>query len=248
MTIRSKVNALKYSRITVARLTYGVLKKAWYLSKLLFNQSYRSKYYTQLKFGNYYFQKESYSTPNRYPHLFTKCKIYLNEVANLQILSFGCATGQEVFTLGAYLPHAAIMGVDINAWCLKQCKKKNGESRFSFFHRFSKEFIKSANFDAIFCLAVFQRSENRTETRDTALNFTFEKFEAEIIMLDKKLKRGGLFIIDNTDFSFTDTVCSIDYKPLEFETNKMVRERPLFDRNNRKIADIQENYRMFMKQ
>lgn len=245
--IRSKVTALKYSRSTVARLTYRLLKKTWHLNKLLFNQSYRSKYLTNFKFNGQYFQIEFYTQHNRYPVLFAECASYLSKIPNPQILSFGCATGEEVFTLGECLPNATIMGVDINAWCLKQCKKKNIESRFSFFHRFSEAFKNSGNFDAIFCLAVFQRSENRTENRNTARDVTFEKFETEILMLDKKLKRGGLLIIDKADFNFIDTSCSVGYMPLDCKNNRIVRKRPLFDRNNRKIAEIHENHRMFIK-
>ena len=55
-------------------------------------------------------------------------------------------------------------------------------------------------------------------------------------------------IIDHSDFSFTDTSCASRYKPLECEHNQIKRERPLFDRNNNKVADQHYNFRIFVKQ
>jgi len=70
----------------------------------------------------------------------------------------------------------------------------------------------------------------------------------EVNILDGKLKSGGLLIVDQSDFSFTDTVCSEKYTPLvSFERNRIVRNRPLFDKNNRKVAESQNSYRVFVK-
>lgn len=241
------IGTFKSSGLPIARTPYRLFYNVKHFGKLLLNSGYRSQYVTKWRFRDNYFQKEFYTKPNRYPHLFSECKSFLSSTTNPQILSFGCATGGEVFTIGSYIPNASVSGVDINNWCLKQCKKKNADRRFSFFHRFSEEFNNCGNFDAIFCLAVFQQTENRSEARSAATEFTFEKFEEEVSMLDKKLKRNGLFILDNADFSFMDTRCSAGYRPLDFEKNKILRQRPLFDMKNHRVADIQENYRIFLK-
>lgn len=55
-------------------------------------------------------------------------------------------------------------------------------------------------------------------------------------MLDKKLKPGGLLVINHADFRFSDTHVSQNYKPLApFKQNNLTRNRPVFDRNNRKL-------------
>lgn len=221
--------------------------KLKHTAKLIINAQYRSRYLTDKRFKNDYFQHETLTRFNRYPALFDQCRQYLNNVQNPHILSFGCSTGEEVCTLGEYLPGAHIMGVDINKWCLKQCTKKYPDERFIFCHRFSEQFLNSENFDAICCLAVFQRTESRRTNNEIAKEHTFEKFEAEIALLDTKLKRGGLLIIDNADFSFLDTHSSVAYRPLDFRRNQLLRVRPLFDRNNQKIADEQHMYRVFQK-
>ncbi|MBS4097801.1 MAG: hypothetical protein KGZ83_13300, partial [Sulfuricella sp.] len=122
-------------------------------------------------------------------------------------------------------------------------------ARYAFSHRFAREFEEAGNFDAIFCLAVLQRTENRTRTNSAhAEGFLFSHFEQEITLLDQKLKPGGLLIIDHTDFRFTETVCGPRYQPIEFKNNRLLRKRPLFDRNNRKISDTTHEYRVFVKQ
>ena len=108
--------------------------------------------------------------------------------------------------------------------------------------------MTSGEFDAIFCMAVLQDVANRNNQRNqTATGITFAGFEKEILMLNSKLKTGGLFIIDNSDFSFPDTECANLYKPLDFPGNRIVRSRPLFNTHNIKISERQDGYRVFVK-
>ena len=247
MNLKRRLKALKNSDLRAGRFIYNALKLCNHLVKLLFNGAYRAVYVTNRKFGACYYQRSNQTQKNRYPLLFSHCAGYLKKNEAPFILSFGCSTGEEVFTLGEYLPDAHIMGADINAWCIKQCKKKYKGPRFSFKHSLSSDVKAAMGFDAIFCLAVFQRTENRTDTSDIAQGLTFGQFEREILMLDEKLKPNGLFIIDHTDFSFTDTICSDWYQPLNFKGNQFLQRRPLFGRDNKKISEVQNNYRVFVK-
>jgi len=248
MRIKDGIIGLKKSDQPLAKVIYTILKFCWHLTKLLTNSPYRSIYITGRKFGTIYYQRSFFTQTNRYPELFRQSQLYFENLPIPEILSFGCSTGEEVFTIGEYLPNALVFGVDINAWCIKQCKKKYKNLRFVFNHSLSKEFDKSGNFDAVFCLAVFQRTENRTDISEKAQGLTFEQFENQIAILDEKLKSDGLFIIDHADFSFADTACAINYKPLNFETNAIQRSRPLFDKYNNKTAETQMQFRIFVKQ
>jgi hypothetical protein len=113
----------------------------------------------------------------------------------------------------------------------------------------SPEFATISNLDAIFCMAVFQRTENRANTASIAQgNFTFDKFEQQIRALDAKLKAGGLFFIDHADFRFEDTAIAAHYAPLDFEGNQVLQDRPLFNRDNALITAQQHLHRAFLKQ
>jgi hypothetical protein len=192
-------------------------------------------------------QQSTYTKRHRYPKLFADCRAFLGDRSDLRLLSFGCSTGEEVASLGELWPLATIVGVDINPWCLEQCAGRHDSPRFTFMHRESDEFAAAADFDAVFCLAVFQRQENLTRGLETAGGHTFDQFEREVGVLDRKLNMGGLFAIDNADFLFTDTAVARRYEPLPSGNNCQLRQRPLYGPNNRKIADEYVAVRIFRK-
>lgn len=140
-----------------------------------------------------------------------------------------------------------MVGVDINEWCINQCNYKYNNPNFSFLHSLSDEFVGQNDFDAIFCLAVLQDTERNKALTVTERNYTFNSFEETVTDLDKKLTIGGLFIIDNTDYNFLNTIIGKKYTPLDTENNQSIRKRPLFDKNDRKTSDEQNLYRVFIK-
>ena len=242
--------SLGESKNILILLLFKILKFIWFVFKLCTNGRLRSETIAGWFSRNNLHQRVTFTANNRYPLVFKKCTEYFASRNNIdpKILSFGCSTGEEVFSLGDYFPQAKIIGVDINSWCIRQCKKKSRNPNFSFYNRKSRNFENLEDLDAIFCMAVFQRTENRTSPDNRiAKGHTFEQFESEIEFLDQKLKVGGLFIIDHSDFSFADTSCAINYKPFDFEQNQLLRRRPLYNKSNQKIADEQTNYRVFEK-
>ena len=102
-------------------------------------------------------------------------------------------------------------------------------------------------FDAIFCLAVFQHTNNRDEYVNKASKYIFSQFEQQLIILDKKLKTGGLLFIDHCDFNFLESKIVYKYFPLQMDTNKVFRERPLFNKSNQQTSNTTEIYRVFIK-
>ncbi|MTK54529.1 class I SAM-dependent methyltransferase [Paludibacter sp.] len=246
--IKEKVKKWEQSQSIILKIVYYSVRYVWRFCYILFDNESRSHLQTRFLYRKFYYQRSTFTAPNRYPNLFKACTAYLQNIEQPQVLSFGCSTGDEVFSLGEYIPKAVITGVDINRWCLRQCRKKDKSSRYLFIHRFSKQFEEASEFDAIFCLAVFQRTENRTNKNNTtAKGLLFEQFEKEIAMLDTKLKHGGILAIDHSDFAFTDTTTAKRYNALPFENNQTIRNRPLFDRNNQKTADSHSSFRLFIK-
>ncbi|MCX6205014.1 MAG: class I SAM-dependent methyltransferase [Bacteroidetes bacterium] len=247
--IKEKIKRYKESENISERLIYNFLNTLRMPYLLLTNSRLRVELFEKWKNNNNHHQISTFTGNNRYPLLFKECTQYLQKIEKPQIISFGCSTGEEVRTLGEYIPAAIIYGIDINKWCIKQCKKHNSSTSHYFYHRTSKEFETVQNVDAIFCMAVFQRTDDRLPNKkhNTKL-FTFKAFEEEILLLDRKLNKNGLLIIDFSDFNFMDTVVAKNYVPLNFENNQILRKFPLFDRNNHKVSEEKFLYRVFVKQ
>jgi SAM-dependent methyltransferase len=225
-----------------------ILRPLGYVRRFLLNPRIRWENLTRLFYLGSHLQGATYSEQNRYPELFAECAARLQRAPSPTILSFGCATGEEAFSLAEYLPNATIIGVDINHWCLRQGRNANRSPRVHFLHTRSPDFAALANLDAIFAMAVFQRSQNRNHTSAVAhRGFPFASFEQQIAHLDAKLKPGGIFFIDHADFRFEDTVTAANYTPLEFEGSSFDHHRPIFGPRNRLITTHYVMHRAFQK-
>jgi hypothetical protein len=242
--LRQKIWHSKKTTYRLIRLFYAPIH---FCRMFAFSAEYRGQFFAYLKYRKHYHQVPNFTKYNRYPSLFIICKEHFKDKENLRILSFGCSTGEEVFTLNEYMPKAEIVGTDISPYNLKQCNKKPKSASISFVHSLSEEFLRSENFDAIFALAVLQHEGNRHEGVTVATQYTFEHFEEQVVALDKKLNTGGLLFIDQSDFNFLETKLRLNYFHLAVEGNKAKNNRPLFNSSNKKVADRNDCYRVFLK-
>ena len=213
----------------------------------LFNSTYRSKTLDYLKYRKHYHQVPNFTKMNRYPDLFTICQQYFKDKENVKILSFGCSTGEEVYSIHEYMPETTIVGVDISEYNLKECNKKEKKPNISFIHSLSEAYQQSKKFDAIFCLAVLQHNDNFTKNIQIATKYTFRQFEEQIIALDEKLNSGGLLFIDQTDFNFLETKFRHQYFPLNVPGNRKTNSRPLYNSKNIRISPDNSCFRVFLK-
>ena len=60
------------------------------------------------------FQPCGTTSDDRYPNIFEQVRKLAGDGTNVRILSFGCSTGEEVFSLRQYFDEARIVGLDIN--------------------------------------------------------------------------------------------------------------------------------------
>ena len=209
--------------------------------------AYRSRVISTFRFGKEHHQHSNFTVANRYPDLFEMAKSHFADKSNPKILSFGCSTGEEVASLTDYVPHAQFVGVDINEWCIKQATKNYASSSRQFYSVLSDEYKLMSDFDAIFCLAVFQHPENRHDPTHTESTYKFEQFESQLTALNQKLKSGGLLFIDHCDFNFLETSLMAQYQIAPFKENQVLRNRPIFNRKSLKIAERHSNFRVFLK-
>ena len=247
-SLSNRVNSLKDSPEISYRIIYTLIFTAYSIKPFLLNARFRNERITKLLKGKKQYQVSTFTLENRYPRVFEIVKNILSDIPKAKIMSFGCSTGEEVSTLISYFPQATLMGVDINPWCIKQCKKNNHFSHCSFENYDSHIFKNTNEFDAIFCMAVFQNTKNREDQHiDYSDSFLFDDFEKELSKLDSKLKKGGVLAIDNSDFDFLDTKTSLNYQPYEHSENKFLRNRPLFGKQNQKKSASSNLYRIFIK-
>jgi len=171
---------------------------------------------------------------DRYPQVFSACRDYFGARPDLRILSFGCSTGEEVITLRSYFPSAWITGAEINPRSLAVCRKRAVDDRIAFVYSAADEIRKHGPFDAIFCMAVLQRTPHTVEGEGvTSLKdiYPFEKFDRQVSELDALLKVDGLLVVRHTQYRVRDATAGARYTPLDVPDLAMDRG-PLFDRKS----------------
>jgi len=155
---------------------------------------------------------------NRYPNLFNFVAKELQQKPSPHILSFGCSTGEEVYSLLEYMQDANITGIDINPNNIKKCQKRLAEEpvpniRF----RCAGSAIEEPRhqYDAIFCLAVARHGVLKAKRPDSCEKWLpFSKFEAMLRDLDRVLKPGGMLVVWNSHFRFKDSAIADRFEPV----------------------------------
>ena len=175
-----------------------------------------------------FFSREHHQTAvltgfNRYPEIFDECASLLGDGSELRLLSFGCSTGEEPVTLRHYFPSAVILGTDINGHNLKICRDLSPEYGLRFFKSTPSNINRNGPYNAIFCMAVLQRSPKVVEAQnlcDISKIYPFDKFERQLVELDAVLASGGLLVIEHTFYRLSDTVLVKGYRSSSFRTSE----------------------------
>lgn len=247
-TLKEKAKRLKQNRHLAGRYFYYLCRTGYKFIIFMTSADYRNTTLSAIRYRKQFHQVNHYTEADRYPDLFKICGDFFSGTPNLRILSFGCSTGEEILSLSNYIPDAFIVGTDINKWCIRKCRQNIHIKNAVFIHSLSLEFKRETGFNAIFCLAVFQHPANRHDPEnEISVNYHFQQFEDQLIILDEKLLEGGLLFIENADFNFLETGLSVRYSVLQVENNIDTRERPLYNKDNKKVSDITQIPRVFIK-
>jgi len=187
-------------------------------------------------------QLTSTTSENRYPVLFEETKKNLNrfDESTLKILSFGCSTGEECFSLRSYFPASSIIGIDINSRNISKARKRSKDSGIVFSLGTEIESLAQGPYHAIFCLSVLCRWEDTKDKENCEAIYPFEKFQSTITQLSEALIPEGLLIIYNCNFRFEDTEVFSRYEivPTSLQISGFVTK---FDANNNRINDAHAN-------
>ncbi|WP_216829019.1 class I SAM-dependent methyltransferase [Alkalihalobacterium elongatum] len=252
-TAKQTVRSLRSSEIRVVKLGVSIIESMWkvfYTTKRFISDPiFRSIFSMQLLNSRNVHQTTPLTGMNRYPEIFSACKNYLKDKHDLKILSYGCSTGEEVLTLRNYFPTAQISGADVNKRSLKICRSLSTDNKISFIFSTPRNLKKQGPYDAIFCMAVLQRTPHDIANNNiTSLKtiYPFEKFEKQIIELDQLVKPNGLLIVHYTQFSLFDTKVGYKYRALGNITQHDYVS-PVFDQESIIVNNNQPLNTIFIK-
>jgi predicted TPR repeat methyltransferase len=185
-------------------------------------------------------QLTSTTAEDRYPHLFQEAVQAFTKTNSPKILSFGCSTGEECFSLKKYFADAEIIGVDINKRNIRRAVRKNIFSDVRFLHSTGETIKKEGGYNLIFCLSVLCRWEDTKDVANCEKLYPFKKFEEVVASLAESLLPNGLFIIYNSNFRFEDTL-TFSNQGFEIVPTSTVNDSGFvhkFDRENNRLRGV----------
>lgn len=183
------------------------------------------------------FQPFATTQMDRYPTLFRFALDTLGDDPSTRLLSFGCSTGEEVFSLRRYFPQAVIWGIDINPRNIARCRaslSRLADDRLSFAVAASAAGEEAGSHDAVFAMAVFRHGELGDFPPLCSHLLRFDAFEQALTELAACLKPGGLLFLRHANFRFTDTRLADGFDLLlEAPKNSAT---PIYGRDERLLA------------
>jgi SAM-dependent methyltransferase len=195
------------------------------------------------------FQPFNDTLDDRYPDIFAFVQAELSSASKVNILSYGCSVGDEVFSLRRYFPRATIKGLDINPANIAVCRrrlKNSPDAAIAFATAHSAAAEPSASFDAIFAMAVLRHGSLGLPgvTRCDHL-IRFEEFAHAVADFERCLKPGGLLIVRHSNFRLGDAPAG-----RAFETILRLPSgpgTPLFGPDNQRLTDCDYPDTVFRK-
>ncbi|RBJ84319.1 class I SAM-dependent methyltransferase [Pseudomonas sp. MWU12-2534b] len=185
------------------------------------------------------FQPYGTTREDRYPELFQSIHQVLADTAQTRLLSFGCSTGEEVFSLARYFRQAHIRGVDIDAGRIGRCRarwlREGREPRLSFACAGDVALEPTASYDLVMAMAVFRHGALGGSPTDCSAWIRFSDFDRVLGDLARVLKPGGLLVIRHANFRFGDTSVAGLFECLRGEA---ALGSPIYGRDDRLLPGV----------
>lgn len=125
---------------------------------------------------------------NRFPKIMESAKKLKPDAK--RILSFGCSTGEEVFTLSNIFPESEIVGVDLDYWSINRARQSNKNPKIHFHTHVGG----TGKYDLITCFMVLFALEKPIE---------YENWEEAIKIIDNVLNPNGLLMLYTSEYDLS---------------------------------------------
>jgi SAM-dependent methyltransferase len=187
-------------------------------------------------------QPSNLSRQDRYPGIFAALARQLEGLAEPRIVSFGCATGDEVFTLHKLFPAARITGIDINPRNIAAAQKRLARMGASEGIRFvcagSADGEPDDGFDAVLALAVLRHGDLQAQLPDScAAILPFDQVERAVAGLVRCVRPGGYLAIWNCHFRLCDMASAAIFETVWSDPRGAQANSPLYGPDNRRLAE-----------
>jgi len=182
------------------------------------------------------FQPYTTTSANRYPE---ELAVVAGSLATDQpsILSFGCSTGEELLSLRATFPSAAIHGIDVNPLAVRKARRRVAGDAATTVSRGGE--APDGEYDLVLALAVFRHAALNDAPPSCAGVLAFADFERTVTGLAHAVRPGGLLVIRHANFRFTDTAVAGDFEAVRTgfaSAGEGGMPTPLYDRADRLIG------------
>lgn len=194
-------------------------------------------------------QPATVTSEDRHPELFDRVGELLCAIDRPAILSFGCSSGEELFTLGRRFPYATVRGIDINPACIRAAQHAlatHPDPRLSFACADSASGEAPQSYDAVFALSVLRHGRLDAERPDDcSAILAFDRFASAVAALDVCLKPGGTLIIWASHFRFADLPLIAGYEVIL--SRGAPAHTPVYGPDNRRLTDVDSEDIIFRK-
>jgi SAM-dependent methyltransferase len=223
------------NRLKLALRKVPGFRAARFIHDLLHSTESRNAALIQLHRPEGLFQPYGTTSNNRYPEIFQLVREQIGDGADVRLLSFGCATGEEVFDLRSLFPSATVVGLDINRRNIgvsQRRLRRIKDSRLIFVQAASTAEQADASYDAIFAMAVFRHGDLNVAPPPARCDhrLRFADFEKSVTDLARCVKPGGLLVLHHAMFRFGDTSVAAQFAPVDCSDQFI--DGPLYNREN----------------
>jgi predicted O-methyltransferase YrrM len=196
-------------------------------------------------------QRDGTTKDDRYPEVFAAVRRLWEARGGgaVKILSFGCSTGEEPLCLARdYFSQGVVVGLDVSESALEAARMQHSwQGRIVYDLSTPQTLTDYGPFDIIFAMSVLCRWPTLEGKEDAFEIFPFEKFDEMVSVLDAHLKPGGLLVVYNSSYHFTDATAARRYQTVlspSIESNGYVGK---FDRDSRALPGDGGNDVIYIK-